>query len=142
MIKGVYGFNIVVQDLEQAVAKFEALLGVKARPLGESDFAFSGMRGATLDVNGVSFSLLTPVDENSPAGKFLKARGEGLMLVALESDNVDSDSERIRSQGLELVMPKTMEGKYGKANWIHPKSLHGVQVEIFYPDGIYKKDNR
>lgn len=139
MIKGVYGFNIVVKDLEQAVAKFEALLGIKAVALGESDFAFSGMRGATLNVNGVSISLLTPTSENSPAAKFLEKKGEGLMLLALESDDVDADSERIRSQGFELSSPKTMEGKWGKANWIHPKSLHGVQVEIFYPGGLYKK---
>ncbi len=139
MIKGVYGFNIAVQDLEQAVAKFEALLGVKAKPLGESDFAFPGMRGATMDVNGVSVTLITSTDEKSPAGNFLKKRGEGLMLVALESDDVNADSERILSQGLVLSAPETMEGPWGKANWIHPKSLHGVQVEIFYPGGVYKR---
>jgi methylmalonyl-CoA epimerase len=139
MIKGVYGFNIAVKDLEEAVAKFEGLLGVKARPLEASDFAFPGMRGATLDANGVSFTLLTPTEDNSPAGRFLKSRGEGVMLVALESDDVDADSERIRSLGLELAAPKTMEGTWGKANWIHPKSLCGVQVEIFHPGGVYKK---
>ena len=139
MFKGIYGFNIAVQELDQAIAKFEALLGVKAKLLEQSDFAFPGMTGATLDVNGVSITLITSTDENSPAGKFLKTRGEGIMLVALESDDVDADSARVRSQGLALAAPKTMEGDWGKANWIHPKSMHGVQVEIFCPGGVYRK---
>ncbi|MDQ7784401.1 MAG: VOC family protein [Desulfomonilaceae bacterium] len=139
MIKRIYGFNIAVQDLDQAVPKFETLLGVKSRPLQASDFAFPGMKGATLDVNGVSITLITSTDDNSPAGRFLKSKGEGIMLIALESDDVDSDSEKVRSQGLALAAPKTMKGGWGKANWIHPKSLHGVQVEIFFPGGVYKK---
>ena len=139
MISGVYGFNIAVKDLDAAVAKFEALLGVESRPLEESDFAFPGMRGAMLDLNGVVFILITSTDESSPAGIFLANRGEGLMLVSLVSDDVDSDAERVKSLGLKLAVNKTMEGSYGKANWIHPKSLHGVQIEILEPGGVYKK---
>lgn len=139
MIKGVYGFNIAVSDLQAALAKYEALLGVKANYLEESDFAFPGIQGAFLNVNGVVFNILTSNDENSPVGRFLKKNGEGILLVSLEVDDADSEVERIRANGMQPVLKKTAEGSFGKANFIHPKSMHGVQIEIFQPAGKFLK---
>lgn len=141
MLKGVNGFNVAVKDLKQAVAKYEAFLGVEPRfrYLGPENFAFPGIEGALFDFHGVYIFLLTSSDENSVVGKFLKTRGEGLILVSLESDDADNEVERLKTQGLQLLWDQSPDFSFGKVNFIHPKSLNGLQFEIIQPRGIYKK---
>jgi methylmalonyl-CoA epimerase len=134
MIKGIYGVNIAVRDLEKAVEMYERLFGVKSVPLGEGDFAFSGLVGAKLEINGTFISLVSPTDENTAVAKFLETRGEGVFLLSVEVDNIDADVEKMRNEGLNFVLKDNLGGNYGSVNFAHPKSAHGVQLEIYQPN--------
>jgi methylmalonyl-CoA epimerase len=138
MIKRLFSINIGVKDLESAIVKFETVLGVKPTLSKEGDFAFPGIRGASFTLNGVMINLVSSNDENTTVGKFLKTRGEGVLLVSLESDDVEKDVERFRNQGFKFSMEKNWEGATGKVNFIHPKSMHGVQVELIEPSEEFK----
>ena len=37
MIKGIYGVNIAVRDLEKATLNYEMAFGVKSKPVGEQN---------------------------------------------------------------------------------------------------------
>ena len=52
MIKGIYGINIAVRDLEQATQNYEKAFGVKSEPVGRSGFAFSWFTRASLVSGG------------------------------------------------------------------------------------------
>ena len=135
MITGVYGMNIAVKDLDAAVKKYEGLLGVKPlKFVGEDEFAFPGLKGAVFDVGGFYLHLVTSVDDNTSIAKFVNTKGEGVFLVSLRSDNVQEDTERITQAGAVFVLDKPVSGKFGTVNFIHPKSAHGVQIEVYNPE--------
>ena len=137
MVKKVFGINIAVKDLDTAVKKFEAILGMKPRYSKPEEFAFPGLKGAGFSFKGVNIALVASDDENSVISKFIKNRGEGVLLISLETDDVDSDVERLRTEALQFVLPENTEGKFGKVNFIHPKSLHGVQLELLQPSADF-----
>lgn len=135
MIKGVYGANVVVKDLDEAIKKFTGLLGEKpTKMLGEDDFAVPGLRGVAFDINGFILNVITSESDKTSVAKFLNTKGEGLFLLSLKSDNVEEDMAKISESGAAFVMDQPMKGKFGTANFIHPKSMHGVQVELYDPD--------
>jgi len=133
MIKGIYGINIAVKDLPEAVKKYESLFGVTSEPLGEKDFAFPGLIGAKLDINGTYINLISYTDGNTSVARFIQSKGEGLFLLSIEVDDVDSSVEELRNKGFQFVFNETLRGDFGAVNFAHPKSAHGVQLEIYKP---------
>ncbi len=131
MIKGIHGINIAVKDLDEAVKKYESIFGIKSEPMGEGDFAFPGLIGARLDINGTEIALISYTDENTSVAKFVSSKGEGLFLVSIEVDDMEKDVERLKDRGLDFVFKDAMRGEYGAVNFVHPKSAHGVQLEIY-----------
>ena len=138
MVKKVFGINIAVKDLDAAVEKFEAILGIKPRYMDSDGFAFPGLKGAGFAVDGVNISLIASETDDSVIANFIKSRGEGILLISLESDDVDADVAKLRETALQFVMPQNAEGKFGKVNFIHPKSLHGAQVELIQPSDEFR----
>ena len=140
MIKGFFGINIAVQDLDEAVPKFQALLGVKPQIVSDRNkFAFPGITAAVFDFKGISVNLLTSTDKNdkgNPVGKFLSTKGEGVLLISLRSDDVEGDIADLAAKGLNFISPQAFAGGYGKVNFIHPKTMNGVQIEVIEPAGI------
>ena len=139
MIKGIYGFNVVVKDLEKSVRKYEEIFGVKAQLLEEGlDFAFPGIKGAKLNINGIRINLITPVKEDNQLAKFIEKKGEGLYLVSVEVDNIEEDVKMLKEKGMVLTFETPLEGRYGKVTFTHPKSLFGVLLEIYQPSKFVK----
>ncbi len=133
MIKGIHGFNIAVENLEEATARYEAVFGVTAEPLGADDFAFPGLIGARLVVGGLAIQLIASTEENTSVAKFLESRGEGLFLVSVEVDDMDGDVADLKEKGLNFVLPEPIRGAFGAVDFSHPKSMHGVQFEFLQP---------
>jgi methylmalonyl-CoA epimerase len=135
VIKGVYGANIAVKDLDAAIKKFTGLLGQKpSKMLGGEDFAVPGLKGAAFDLNGFILHIIASDLENTSISKFVNAKGEGIFLLSLSSDNVEEDMVKMTEAGASFIMEQPMKGKFGTANFIHPKSAHGVQIELYDPD--------
>jgi len=157
MIKGIYGVTIAVKDLAQATQRYEAFLGLKAHHAMELE-AENTMarlvyrRDELLDIGfdshaetsyfklpgGARIVLMTTSDENSVLGRFLATKGDGLLMVSLAVDNAKGEVERIKGQGIRLVLDQNSSGSFGESNFVHPKTLNGVQFEIFEPGGDYK----
>ncbi len=133
MIKGIYGINIAVKDLAEAIRKYERMFEVKSEPMGEDDFSFPGLIGARLDINGTVITLISYTDENTSVAKFINTKGEGLFLLSVETDDIDEEVETLKDKGLTFVLREPVGGDYGKVNFVHPKSAHGVQLEIYQP---------
>ncbi|MBI5441984.1 MAG: VOC family protein [Deltaproteobacteria bacterium] len=133
MIKRIYGLNIAVKDLEAAKKTYESFFGVKAEPMGADSFAFPGLIGAKLNVGGLVVHLISYSDENTSVAKFVNSKGDGFFLLSVEVDNIDQDVAAAREKGLNVLLPETAKGDFGAANFIHPKSMHGVQFELYQP---------
>jgi methylmalonyl-CoA epimerase len=157
MITNIYSVTIAVKDLAKAVQNYEAFLGINAQhlmePEAESTMArFVYQRHDLVDIGfdsqasmaefclpgGARVILISSPDENSVVGNFLAKRGEGLMKVSLRVDDAKADVNRIRDKGLALILDKNALGHFGETNFIHPKTLNGVEFELFEPKGSYR----
>jgi methylmalonyl-CoA/ethylmalonyl-CoA epimerase len=134
MIKRFFGINIAVRNLEEAIPKFEVLLGIKPRIVSDpNSYAFPGISGATFDFHGIAINLLTSTGGNNPVEKFLANKGEGVLLISLLSDDIEKDLGDLTAKGMNFIAPQALAGAYGKVNFIHPKMMNGVQVEVIEP---------
>jgi len=133
MIKRIHGINIAVADLDQARAHYETIFGVESEPLGKDDFAFPGLVGARLDVGGTKINLIASTEANTPVAQFVAKRGEGVFLIAAEVDDVGATAAHLRKNGAAVVLDKPARGSWGAVNFVHPKSMHGVQWELYEP---------
>ena len=134
MIKQFYGVNIAVKDLEAAVKKYGAFLGVPPVYTKPTDFAFPGLTGATFKIAGVSINLIASSNPETSVYKFVESRGEGVFLLSLQTDNLEKDMKDFTEKGVKFVSPNALAYSGGKVNFGHPKSLHGVQIEFIQPD--------
>jgi len=133
MIKRLYGINIAVKDLDAAVKKYSDVLGVKPKWTKPEDFAFPGLKGATLDVAGVSINLIASDNPETSIYKFVESRGEGVFLISLQVSDLEKDMKNLAEKGVRFVSEKPLSYATGKVNFGHPKSLHGVQIEFIQP---------
>jgi len=133
MITNVYGVNIAVKDLDAAVKKYSALLGVQPEWTKPEDFAFPGLKGAVLKVAGVSINLISSNNPETSIYKFVESRGEGVFLLSFQVNDLENDMKKFEQVGVKLVSPTAMAYSGGKVNFGHPKSLHGVQMEFIQP---------
>lgn len=133
MIKGIYGINIAVKDLDAATSQYEALLGIKAKPVSSSFFAFPGLVGSQFNVNGFHLNLIASLTDDTSVAKFIEKRGEGFFLISLEVDEIAGEVQRLRDLGAAVLLNENAVGEFGAVNFVHPKSFAGVQVEILEP---------
>jgi methylmalonyl-CoA epimerase len=134
MIKRLYGINIAVKDLDAAVKKYSDILGGEPEWTKPEDFAFPGLRGATIWVGDVRINLIASDNPETSIYKFVESRGEGVFLISLQSTDLVNDMKDLTAKGVRLVSPEEpMTYSGGIVNFGHPKSLHGVQMEFIQP---------
>ncbi|MFT0891459.1 VOC family protein [Pseudochelatococcus sp. G4_1912] len=133
MIKGVYGINVAVKDLDAATRQYEALFGIKAKPLSSDFFAFPGLIGSQISINGFHLNLIASLTDDTSVAKFIEKRGEGFFLLSVEVEDIAGEVQRVRDLGATVLMDENTVGDFGAVNFVHPKSFAGIQVEIFEP---------
>jgi len=119
---------IAVNDVEQSAKTYQDALGV-------DDIEFEtveseGVKVAILHLENARVELMQPTNDNSPIKKFLEKKGQGLHHMALDTDNIEGEVERMEGCGIQFL-GKIRPGSAGtKVTFIHPKSLHGVLAEL------------
>ena len=120
---------IAVQDLEAAIAWYEAAFGatVEHREVVESD----GVEEALLKVAESYVQLLTPIRDDSPVAKYLEKRGEGLHHIGYRVDDCAQALESLRAQGNRLLDEVPRPGARGTTvAFVHPKGAFGTLIEL------------
>jgi methylmalonyl-CoA/ethylmalonyl-CoA epimerase len=81
---------------------------------------------------GDSFvQLVAPLGPDTPVGRFLARRGEGIHHVGYLVPEVAAAVRELRAEGLEVIDPAPRIGSGGTTiAFVHPKSVHGVLVEL------------
>lgn len=124
------GLNIAVKNLSEATARYEAFFGVKGVYVGEDEFAFPGLEGTRFNLDGIIINLITSDVEGTSVSRFLAKTGEGVFLMSMKVDDIDSEVERVADIGVPTMLDAPMRGDYGAVDFIHPKQMNGVQVEL------------
>ena len=130
MLRRISHLGLAVKDLDAAVRLYEGVFGLEAerRWVAEAD----QMRAASFRVGEVEIELMEPLAPDSPVGRFIARRGEGIHHVAYEVDNVAEALESVRSAGIETIDDRPREGGGGstRIGFLHPRGTFGVLTEL------------
>tara|TARA_B100000212_G_C27000451_1_gene374741 strand:+ start:101 stop:505 length:405 start_codon:yes stop_codon:yes gene_type:complete len=75
--------------------------------------------------------LLEPTHNNTPIGKFISKKGEGIQQLALGTDDIKSLLEKLKRENIRLINEDPVQGANNtKIAFVHPESTGGVLVEI------------
>ena len=131
MIKNVDHIGIAVRSIEESRKLYEAL-GLSVSFIEE--VPIDGVRVAMIPCGGTHIELLEPLSEDSPVGRFLARRGPGIHHICLASDDVRSESDRLREGGFRVLRPEPTRGAGGCwVQFVHPRSTGGVLLELSEP---------
>lgn len=134
MIRAFSHLGLAVQNLDQSIARYESLgFAVEHRWVDEVE----GMEAAELSSGGARVELMRPLRDDSPVGRFLARRGEGVHHVCYAVDDVAAELAAARAQGLETLdqEPRAGGGGRTRVGFVHPRSMGGVLVEFEAPRG-------
>lgn len=121
--------GIAVRSLEQAAKKYQEYLGLEVDAFDQ--VAEQGVRVAMIPIGDTSIELLEPTSSESPIGKFLSKRGEGIHHIALRVDNIEKSLEKMKAAGAKLIDESPRQGAHNTlVAFVHPSSTNGVLLEL------------
>ena len=90
-----------------------------------------GVKTAFIRVGDANLELLEPMSEDSPVGRFIERRGEGIHHICFRVTNIEWHLENLKSQGYRLVNETPVAGAQGcRVAFLHPADGNGVLIEL------------
>jgi len=124
---------VVVTSIEAALPMYRDLLGLPLQTI--MDIESDHVRIAFLGVGESRVELVEPTDDTTGVARFLANKGEGFHHVCLEVANLTEDLTRLGIEGVELIDAAPRRGAEGPVAFLHPRSCHGVLVELIEAPG-------
>ena len=119
---------LAVKDQEEVVAMFEDLFGL--------DFKDSWtvpedkMKVRSAKIGDTQFHVVASETPDAVIGKYIRDRGEGIHHICFRVSHLDELIARLREKGVRLVPEIPRRGKTSRFIFVHPKSAHGVMIEL------------
>ena len=129
----VHHVAVVVREMSAALGFYRDILGlapgpVVAIPQDRVNIAF-------LPVGETRIELVEPTDDTTGVARFLEARGQGFHHVCFEVADIAATLTRLAVDGVELIDTAPRPGAEGPVAFLHPRSCHGVLVELIEAPG-------
>lgn len=129
MMNKIEHLGIAVQNIEESLKVYEALLGAKCYKTETVES--EGVKTAFLQVGESKIELLEATNPESPIAKFLEKKGKGIHHIAFDVSNIESEISRLEELGFELIHKTPKDGADNKRiAFLHPKSTDGILVEM------------
>jgi methylmalonyl-CoA epimerase len=121
--------GIAVDDLQAAVERYRTLLGTE--PTHRERVVDQGVEEVLFAAGSSYVQLLGALGPDTPVGRYLANRGEGLHHVAYRVANIAHALEDLRGQGAQLIDQEPRTGSRGTLiAFVHPRTFGGVLVEL------------
>jgi methylmalonyl-CoA/ethylmalonyl-CoA epimerase len=121
--------GIAVADLDAAVQEYGRTLGLE--PAHREVVEDQGVEEVLFGVGTSYIQLLGALGPDTPVGRFVSRRGEGIHHVGYRVRDVGAVLERLRSEGVPLVDQSPRPGSRGTTvAFVHPNGFRGVLVEL------------
>jgi len=121
--------GIAVRSISDSLGFYRDALGLELH--GTETVEDQGVNVALLPVGESRIELLEPVSEETPVGRFIAKRGEGLHHICYEVDDLGARIAEMKDRGVRFLDGYPRRGAEGKlVAFLHPTSAHGVLVEL------------
>ena len=129
----VHHVALIVRSIEDALGLWRDLLGLELETV--MDIPGDKVRIAFLAVGESKVELVEPTDDTTGVARFLANKGEGFHHVCFEVSNLTEELTRLGIDGVELIDTTPRRGAEGPVAFLHPRSCHGVLVELIEAPG-------
>ena len=129
----VHHVAVVVKSIEAALGMYRDMLGLPLETI--MDIESDHVRIAFLGVGESKVELVEPTDDTTGVARFLANKGEGFHHVCFEVANLTEELTRLGIDGVELIDSSPRRGAEGPVAFLHPRSCHGVLVELIEAPG-------
>jgi methylmalonyl-CoA/ethylmalonyl-CoA epimerase len=121
--------GIATRDLDAAVERYRRAFGIE--PTHRETVEEQGVEEVLFRVGTSYVQLLRALGPDTPVGKFLERRGEGVHHVGYRVNDVAATLGRFKELGLPVVDEAPRPGSRGTTvAFVHPKGFGGVLVEL------------
>ncbi len=129
----VHHVALIVRSIDESLGLWRDILGLELETV--MDIPTDRVRIAFLGVGESKVELVEPVDDTTGVARFLASKGEGFHHVCFEVPDLANTLERLAADGLELLDTAPRRGAEGPVAFVHPRSGHGVLVELIEAPG-------
>ena len=127
--RGIHHLGVAVHDLDDALETYVRLFGGSLEH--RDTLAEQGVEAVSVRLGEGRIELLAALGEDTPVGRFLARRGEGMHHVAYEVGDVGAALDELAAAGAELIDEEPRPGLFGlQVAFVHPDSVHGVLSEV------------
>ena len=130
MLRRISHLGLAVKDLDAAIRLYEQVFGLKIahRWVAEVD----RMEAASFHIGELEIELMQPLEDDSPIGKFIARRGEGIHHIAYKVDDVGEALRLAGEEGVETIDKEPRPGGDGRTliGFLHPRGTFGVLTEL------------
>ena len=129
----VHHVALIVRSIDDALGLWREGLHLELENV--MDIPDDRVRIAFLGVGESKIELVEPMDDSTGVARFLESRGEGFHHVCFEVANLAETLLRLEIDGIELIDSTPRRGAEGPVAFLHPRSCHGVLVELIEAPG-------
>ncbi|HTE86315.1 MAG TPA: methylmalonyl-CoA epimerase [Dehalococcoidia bacterium] len=134
MLTKIHHVGVAVRSADDALPFYRDALGLAVTKDAVLDE--QGVRGVLLRAGQTEIELLEPLRPDTPVGRFIDSRGEGLHHLCLETDDIKVDVAAAKANSLPLIDERPRPGLAGMIAFLHPKATRGVLVEYAQPPNL------
>lgn len=129
----VHHVALIVSSIDDALGLWRGALGLQLETV--MDIESDHVRIAFLGVGESKVELVEPTDDTTGVARFLANKGEGFHHVCFEVPDLAEALQRLGAEGIELIDTAPRRGAEGPVAFLHPRSCHGVLVELIEAPG-------
>lgn len=132
MIENVEEVVLAVENQDEVVALFEDLFGLEFKDSWTVPADDMSVRCA--HIGSTMFHIVSSMTRNAVIARFIRDRGEGIHHIAFRVRDMDEIVTKLRQKGIRLVPEEPISfGPSGPSYiFVHPKSLHGIMIELIW----------
>ena len=130
----VFGLTVTSREVNEEQGVREAMLLVATASEPAASPGPGGTIGTAVAGGASYIQLLEPLSPDSPVGKFMGRRGEGIHHIGYAVTDVRSALAEVGGAGVRLIDERPRHGSLGASiAFLHPADLGGVLTELVEP---------
>ena len=124
---------VLVRDLDQAIARWGGMFGLKAT--SRFEVSFTNLEIAVMPLAGgdTFIELAQPTSEDVPTARFLEKYGEGIYLIIYQIDDSLAVDAHLKGLGVRYTSSRQTENYKNlgfNSIWLHPSGMKGAFTQL------------